>query len=124
MSSGKFKRSRYTSSKTGLIHSIRVQPETETLVVGTAQNTPTGAEINGRPAARVSGSRRCRGILYARMVSLQFIPGAAPAGYVDQGVVTVPWLNADTFNGIATGQSCEYLGATAEVVGTREEVYR
>lgn len=119
MSAGPYISSFYSSNKTGLIHPIRIQPETLTLTVeGTANAAPTGpADIP--VSASVSAGKRSLG-LNARTVTFKF-PTGAPSGYKDDSPITLPWLNPATFDPIARGNSVSYLGSTGVVQGTSAE---
>lgn len=120
MSAGSFINSFYSSNKTGLVHPIRIQPETLALTVaGTANAAPAGPATNP-VSAQVSQSKRAKG-LNARTVSIKF-PTAGPTGYKVGSVIKLPWLaGATAFDAFKAGDAVTYLGATGEVVGTASE---
>lgn len=123
MSNGSFTSSRYLSTKTGLIHPIRVQPETLTLVVNGVTNAAPAGAIANPISAQVSQGKRSLG-LNARTVTVKF-PAPGTSGYKADSPISLPWLNGDTaFNAFAKGQAVTYQGLTGEVVGTSAETAR
>lgn len=120
MSAGNFANSFYTSNKTGLVHPIRVQPETLALVVDGATNAAAAGPATSPISAQVSQSKRSKG-LNARTVTIKF-PATPPTGYAVGSVIKLPWLTgAATFDGFKAGDAVTYLGSTGEVVGTQAE---
>lgn len=120
MSTGKFEKHFYLSNKTGLVHPIRVQPETLTLNVGGVANASAAGPATSPISAQVSQSKRSLG-LNARTVTIKF-PTTAPTGYKVDSPITLPWLNGTAdFDAFAAGDSVSYLGGTGEVVGTTAE---
>lgn len=114
MSSGDFFiQGRYTATEGGGIYKIRVQPETVT-----AWNPNTTAAVNAVGSVRVGGGNRQLGIK-ARSVTLQWAD-APPNNYKD-AYIRVPVLTATAFNGLALGQTVQYLGADAVIVGKNPE---
>jgi hypothetical protein len=90
MSSGAFDRSKYEDDL-GNIWGIRVQPETQTLVLGGVTNTePAGATTPRFPSATVSGNRRKVGV-NARLCRIQFTT-TTPSGYLATGTISLPVL--------------------------------
>lgn len=122
MSEGGFVRSFYEADS-GLIHPIRVQPETLTLSLGGATNTPPAGPATSRISAKVSGGRRQLG-LTARKVTVQFVAGDVPDGYLLGGTISLPWLDPTTFQSLAAGQTGLYQASAVEVVGTSDEVVK
>lgn len=124
MSAGSFIRTRYQTDN-GLVMRIRVQPETLALTLGGAQNAAPTGDLDLPFFANVGSSRRRRGV-NCRRVRVRFT-GSAPAGYSDDGVISLPWLDRDTFPSIPLGGSAvtgSYLGASVELVGTSGEAVR
>lgn len=121
MSQGIFKNSVYQSDF-GSQHRIRVQPETEALILGGTPNAAVDDDANNPFSARVSGSRRGYG-LFARTVTIKF-PGNGPDGYKINGLITLPWLDSGTFAALVPGASGTYLGFDVELIGKRAEVVR
>ena len=121
MSAGAFIRSRYASTDTGLIHPIRVQPETIAASIGSTTNAaPTGA-VSNNISARVSGGKRTLGLI-ARRVVLQAPASGQPTDYKPSGITTIPALQEAFFNAAVKGASCTYLGVTFTVVSRTQEV--
>lgn len=119
MSAGVFAVNGKYQADGGLVHPIRVQPETIT----TANALPAGAVTNSI-SARVGGSRRTLG-LHARGVRLRFPATGAPEGYKPLGSTFVPILTPAAFTAIAgKGAEFEYLGVTCTVLGKVPEVVR
>jgi len=117
MSQGKFIRGKY-STDAGVVHPIRIQPET---VIAQTNPAPAG-EITGLVTARVGGSRRQYGIL-ARTVRLAWT-GAAPDGYDPNGIITLPILTLAAYTALAPGQAVTYQGTAAQVIGKSPERIR
>lgn len=122
MSAGSFVRSRYADDA-GVVHPIRVQPETLALTIGgTANAAPAGAIGAGQVSAKVSGSSRSLG-LTARKVRVTF-SGAVPDGYKAGSVITLPWLVNTTFGAISPNATGTYLGQPILVLGKSGEVLK
>lgn len=121
MSAGNFLDAFYETD-TGDKTAIRIQPETAALVLAGKTNTiPAGPAIYPT-AAKVSGSRKAYGI-HARLVRVRF--GATPpTGYLPNGVVTLPWLQVDTFASLKKGDTGTYLGASVTYVGKTPETIK
>lgn len=119
MSAGNFQTSFYSSNRTGLIHPIRIQPETLALSVGGVANAAPAGPATNPISAQVSQSKRSLG-LNARTVTIKF-PTAPPTDYAVGSTITLPWLNDANFDAITRGDEVTYLGATGEVVGTKPE---
>lgn len=125
MSAGKPIKTLYSAAVTGQIHPITVQPETLTLTVDGQANTPPAGPATNSVPVRVSGSRRGRTYVSARLVRFKFT-GAVPDGYDPNGTLTVPWLDEATFATVTKGKTGTYNvdGATdspIEVVGSSNE---
>lgn len=122
MSQGFFIDTRYEADN-GSIYPIRVQPETITLVVGGTINAPPAGAIDQFSSARVSGGRRRIGVK-ARQIRFVFV-GAAPDGYEDGSILTLPILTRALYNAIpTTGATGTYLGSTIRVVGKSSQAGR
>lgn len=122
MSQGAFVRSRYESDA-GTVHPIRVQPETIAMTLGgTANGVPAGA-VNSGISARVSGGRRQLG-LTARKVTIAFVAGDVPEGYLEGSTISLPWLNPATFGALGAGATGIYQGSAVELVGKSAESIR
>lgn len=120
MSQGAFINSFYNSNKTGLVHPIRVQPETLALTVGGTANAAPAGPAASPISAQVSQGKRSKG-LNARTVTMKFTP-AAPAGYKIDSPITLPWLNSVTvFDAFAAGAAVTYQGGSGVLVGTSSE---
>lgn len=120
MSAGIFINSFYSSNKTGLIHPIRIQPETLALTVDSVVNAAATGPASSPISAQVSQSKRAKG-LNARTVTIKF-PTTAPTGYKVGSTIRLPWLaGAVDFDGFVAGAPVSYLGATGELVGTSAE---
>ncbi len=127
MSAGGFIKVRYQAD-TGILHPIRIQPETLILELGGSANavpTEPAGTVKSRISARVSGSRRGLG-LFTRMVRIQFgsATGDAPDGYQLGGVITLPILTEALYDAITPGDTGTYLTKAVTVVGLVSEVER
>lgn len=121
MSAGAFVRSKYACTDTGLIHPIRVQPETITASIGGVANTaPTGA-VSNNISARVSGGKRTLG-LTARRVNLQAPATGQPATYLASGLTSIPALSEAFYNAAVKGATCTYNTVAYTVVSRTPEV--
>lgn len=125
MSAGAFANVKYESDD-GVLHPIRVQPETVALTIGGAANNvppePAGT-TKSKISARVGGSRSGIG-LYARMVYIKFgdTEGAQPDGYKRGGRTAVPILTQSLFGAITKNDTGNYLGKVVTVTGLSAEV--
>jgi hypothetical protein len=121
MSAGPFKLSKYqTNSQT--IHPIKIQEETEELVIDGVTNSPPA--LNYGPGAqwvRVSGGTRQLGI-HPRKIGVRFT-GDVPDGYAEGQTYYIPVLTEAAFNDytITTGLTGTYLGEAVVVVGNSPE---
>lgn len=95
MSAGAFLKAKYEASTDGLIHPIKIQPETETLAISGQANSQPTASLDSKISARVGGGNRQLG-LKARNVAFRFV--TAPEGYKQDSIIRVPWLRPDTYN--------------------------
>lgn len=118
MSSGVFVDSTY-EMEDGNIIAIRIQPETLALDIDGTNDPPVGAVSIGDLSAKVSGSRRSKGV-NARTVTVQFT-GAPPAGYAPGGTISLPVLTAAKFIEINKRQAGTYLGVAIRVAGKSSE---
>lgn len=118
MSSGSFELSKYEADNDE-IHPIRIQEETTGITIGGQANTAPTAAATSSISARVSGGNRRFG-LKARTVSFAF-KGTAPANYKADSPIRLPVLKKSTYAVIAKGQTFQYLGQTATVIGKQAE---
>lgn len=122
MSAGAFTLSLY-EDENGVVHPIRVQPETILLTIGGVANTPpAGPADAGVASAQVSKGRNSIGY-NARLVSIKF-PTNPPAGYKADQIIRLPWLRDSTFGAIQAGQTVTYLESTGVVAGKTPEKIR
>lgn len=122
MSAGVFTRARYETNL-GVVVPIRVQPETLTAVLGSANNASADEDITiGYPRAVSSRSQRSPGI-HARTVTLKFT-AAPPTGYAVGQTYRIPVMQEEVWNALGEGIECNYLGVAAEVVSVRAEKIR
>lgn len=124
MSAGQFETNGYEDDN-GVIHPIKIQPETKTLTLNAVANAaPTTDIAPGVASAKVSGSRRSIGY-NARLVRFRITSPTPPPGYVANSVIALPVLTQVAFAGYAKGQSGTYtLNGTAydvEFVGKTPE---
>lgn len=105
MSSGPFEFTFYGTDN-GDIATIRVQPETLALTIGTTANAAvSGPSTPGFPSAQTSQSRNAIGV-NARRVRCVYT-SAASAGLPGLSI-TLPWLDPATFATIAEGETGTY----------------
>jgi len=100
------------------------QVETLALDDGNLVNEITGLTSTvGLPTVTVSGGRRGRGRIFARMISLRLInPGDPPAGgYVPNGILRVPIVTRAFWDTLSRGSTVNYLGKAYRVVGKQSE---
>lgn len=123
MSAGAFLNAFYTTNA-GLVVSISIQPETAACVIeGNTNVIPAGPAGPGLPSAQVSKGKRSIGI-NARSIRVRFAPGAAPTGYVDGGIVQLPWLDPTSFALLPAKGTGTYLGSSVTLVGKTDENVR
>lgn len=121
MSTGSFISSKYENGLDGGIHPIRIQPETVTLTIGDATNTPPEGAVS-RELRAFSGSRRRRGSVNARKVGLLVTAGGS-AGYEVGSTIYVPVLQPSVLAAmlIPADQTGTYNGASVRVIGSSPE---
>lgn len=112
MSGGAFTYTTYELNS-GDVCGIRVQPETLAANIGAANGAPAAARTLP-VTAKVSKGNRGFGIK-PRTVTLRFTSGA-PADYKTGGLVTIPILQAATWDAISDGDTGTYLGGNVQVV--------
>lgn len=117
MSAGSFVITKYETNR-GEILPIKVQPETVSASVGSANTAPTGA-VSVNLFAKAQKNRRSYGV-GARGVRLKFT-GTVPTGYAPNSIVSVPILTPTVWNAIDGTTTGTYLGAAVIAVGTYEE---
>lgn len=119
MSAGVFSPVKYVSD-VGYVYPAKAQIETVNFAVGATTNASgTGTIIADTPSARLNGSKRTIGV-NARSVTIKF-NGAGPATYKDGSTLRVPIFTKATYDAIAKGEACTYLGVGATVVGKTPE---
>lgn len=116
MSAGKFIDSFYELDNNAIAR-VRLQPET----TGTGNPAPPGPATLPI-SARVSNTNREIGIK-PRRITLRWT-GAAPDGFDPNSNVSVPILRPATYNAINLGDTFNYQGAAARVVGKSPERVR
>jgi len=123
MSAGPFQKRFYTSNR-GLVHTIRIQPETVSLTIGGQSNTgPTGPADEGTARVRVAGGRRGFGLrarkLYVRFTSDENLP----TGYKFGSTLSIPILQPSLYENSLepAGQTGTYQGFPIEVIGGSPE---
>ena len=120
MSAGPFTRSFYESDS-GLIHPIRLQPETLEAVFDSVDNDPPAGPTTSNISAQVTGSRRGLG-LFARYVTLVFT-ATPPTGYSTGRYYKITVPDPAVWDGITPLSEATYLGTAAQVISkTSEEV--
>lgn len=120
MSSGQFVRVRYAADYGAgtAIHPIRVQEETEELVINSVTNDPPTAASTNPISASVSSGKRRNGLI-PRTVTLRAPLTGQPTGYVPGGLITLPLLNKDIAQEAQVADndtSVSYLGISAWTV--------
>lgn len=125
MSAGPFITTSYQSTTLpgNPIMIARIQPETQSLVLGGAQNEQGGATVTLPLRVNISGNKNSLGVK-PRTVTLRWT-AAPPDGYSPNGTLVVPILSQNLWDAIdplvTTGT---YLGAAVVVVGKSPENYR
>lgn len=117
MSAGSFVTSKYETNR-GEILPIKIQPETASANIGSANTAPSGT-ITVNLFAKSQKNRRSYGV-GARGVRLKFT-GTVPTGYSSDSIVSIPVLTPTVWNAITTETTGTYLGAAVIAVGTYEE---
>ena len=107
MSNGPFLLTFYETDL-GNVVTIRVQPETVALQIGTTANAPvSGPATAGFPSAQTSQSRRAIGINARR---IRCVYTAAASGDLPGLSIVLPWLNPATYATISEGEAGTYNG--------------
>ena len=119
MSSGGFIRSRYQADNDE-IHPIRLQPETETLVIQALPNEPPVVLPTQKIFAKVSGGKR-EHCLTPRGVNIVFSGPNPPPGYKENSPIHLPILTKSLWDQIITGATGTYLSLPIEVVSKTPE---
>lgn len=123
MSAGQFVTANYESTTLPFVMPIRVQPETEALVLGGATNANAGATITLPLRVNVSGNRNSLGVK-PRTVTLAWT-GTPPEGYQASGRLIVPILTETLWDAVDENVTTgTYLGAGVTVVGKTPEFKR
>jgi hypothetical protein len=120
MSAGIFEIARYEADYGDgtAIHPIKIQPETESLVVGTATNDRPAGSITNPISAVISRGKRQSG-LRPRTITIKTPNTSPPTGYKPGSLITLPALNKDVWEAAVRGETCSYLGLTTFVVAGR-----
>ncbi len=119
MSAGAFIRSRYQANNDE-VHPIRIQPETETLIIQGLPNEPPAVLPTQKIYAKVSGGKR-EFCLTPRSVTIVFNDIDPPGGYLDNSPIKLPILTQTVWDQILPGATGTYLGKTIEVVSRSPE---
>ena len=114
MSSGAFQDGKYVDDL-GVVHPIRVQPETITAWNANGAGTITA----GTPSAQVSQSKRALGV-NARTARFKWA-ATPPAGYLANSIIAVPILTKTAFDALVKGVDYPYLGTGLNLVGKTNE---
>ena len=123
MSRGPFILVGYTTSTLSGRYRLWIQPETQTLRIGSKFNTPFGPPTEILEF-RAGGDRRRLG-LHCRMINFKFLGGSVPSGYREGATLTLPWLrNTNTFRLVTRGQLGEYMGLPIIITGSLPEIVR
>lgn len=119
MSAGRFITNAVYQTDDGETIKIRVQPETLQLELAGIENGQALGEATLKGSAKVSAGRRTHGI-NARLVRITWL-NAAPAGYDNRGIITLPWLVKTTFDQLPDTAEGTYLTFPVRLVGTTGE---
>lgn len=122
MSAGQFINAKYSSLSTGLIHRIRIQPETQALVLDGTNNAGPGADVNSPIAVQVTNTRRSLGIT-PRTITVRFTT-TLPTGYKPDQLYRLVILTNSLWQDTAIGATGTYLGQPIEVVSKSPESSR
>ena len=121
MSSGPFTLTFYGTDE-GNTATIRVQPETLALTIGTTPNAAvSGPSTAGFPSAQTSQSRRALGV-NARRVRCVYEAGASVG--LPGLSITLPWLDPATYATISEGESGTYNTEPIQLRTKLDEVIR
>lgn len=114
MSSGPIKKGFYQTND-GNVVKCNFQPETESLLIATVSNTaPAGPAAAGFPSAKISGGRTSIGI-NTRLIRIKF--DTAPAGYQQNGIITLPVFTDTAFAAFQTATTGTYdVGGGAQAI--------
>lgn len=122
MSDGPFSYVKYETND-GLIVPIKIQPETEGLVLDSVTNTgATGSLTPGAPSAKVSGSKRSIGI-NARTVTVRLTAdgSGANAGMKQGSLIRLPVFTPTSYAAYSKGNTGTYKGIACEFAGHSAE---
>jgi len=117
MSSGEFVVVGYATDNADIVP-IRVQPETLTAVLGTANASAGATFAAGFPSAQVSKGKRAIGI-NARTVSIRLT--AAKADYKAGSIMRSPVTTQARWTALSRGTTVTYLETAGVVVGKSPE---
>lgn len=117
MSSGQFTIAGYSTDNADIVP-IRVQPETLTATLGSANASAGSTFAAGFPSAQVSQSKRALGI-NARTVSIRLT--AELEGYKPDSILRVPVMTKARWDALGKGSTVTYQGTAGVVVGKSPE---
>lgn len=117
MSTGAFVIAGYSTDNADIVP-IKVQPETLTAVLGTANASAGATFAAGFPSAQVSKGKRAIGI-NARTVSLRF--DAVNGEYLVGSILRIPVMTQARWAALSRGAAVTYQGAAATVAGKSPE---
>jgi len=121
MSAGPFTRTFYQSD-TGLIHPVRLQPETLLATVEGQALDPVTGPTTSSISAQVTGSRRGLG-LFARYITVAFT-GTPPTGYSAGQTYRLTVCDPAIYDAINVLDEGLYLTAVIQVVSKTPERIR
>lgn len=116
MSAGKFISSKY-STDAGVVHRIRIQPETVTSV-----NTVPSGSVTGLTSAYARKGNRRYGV-GARTITIKW-NNTIPDGYDSTSSLVIPILQKTVFDGLSLGGAFTYLGVEGSIIGKANERIR
>lgn len=117
MSQGAFVTARYQTDNGDLVN-IKVQPETLTATLGTANASAGAAADTGWPSAQVSKSKRAIGI-NARTVSIRLT--AELEGYKPDSILRIPVTTKARWDALSKDSAVTYQATAGVVVGKSAE---
>lgn len=122
MSAGGFTTTKYESN-TGLIHPIRLQPETVGFAIGgDANNAAPTAGLTSDFSVRVSRGNTEYG-LRPRKLNIKF-GAVVPDGYKAEQTYAIPILVPEVWEAAGVGDAVTYLGVGGVIVGKSPESIR
>jgi len=127
MSAGTFIDSKYEANS-DLIFPVRIQPETNSLELGTTSNSPPAAAVNPNlPTVSVSASRRSFGV-HPRTATIVLIgdglPDTKTEEYKEGNTYVIPILSESVWDTIAKGDVGTYQGIPCRLVAKAPEIIK